>query len=386
MNIERIELRLVRMQLKAPFQTSFGTELERECIIVSVHGDGLAGWGECVAARGFADDPLRSATGAGGARLDWNLYSYETTATAWHILRDFLAPQLIGQPMSVKRMAAMGERLRGHPLTRAGIEAALWDLTAQIEGISLSKALGGARETVPVGVSIGIQPSVDALVAKVDDFLAQGYRRIKIKIQPGFDLEPVKAIRAKHPHVLLQVDANSAYTLADAPLFEAMDDYKLLLIEQPLGWDDIYEHSKLQPRLRTPICLDESIHSLGHARLAIELGATKVINIKPGRVSGFTETRRIHDLCRSAGVPVWCGGMLETGIGRAGNVAVASLPGFTLPGDISASDRYYRDDIADPPFVLNPDSTLDVPKGVGLGVTVNLDRLNAVTVQREVFE
>jgi len=378
MNVDRIELRLVRMHLKSPFQTSFGTEVERECIVVSIHGDGLTGWGECVASRGF--------TGEGSPQLDWSLYSYETTQTAWHILRDFLIPQILRHPLSVEYMVELGTRLRGHPLARAGLEAALWDLAAQIENTSLSRALGGTREKVPVGVSIGIQPSSEALVAKVDDYLSQGYRRIKIKIKPGFDLEPVTAIHAKHPDILLQVDANSAYTLADASLFEAIDEYKLLLIEQPLGWDDIYEHSKLQPRLRTPICLDESIHSAGHARLAIELGATRVINIKPGRVSGFTESRRIHDLCRSAGVPVWCGGMLETGIGRAGNVAMASLPGFTLPGDISASDRYYVEDIVDPPFTLNSDSTIDVPTGVGIGVTVNLERLDKVTIRREVFE
>jgi len=377
MNIERIELRLVRMRLKAPFQTSFGTELDRECILISAHSDGLTGWGECVAARGFKE---------GSSPLDWNLYSYETTYTAWHILRDFLIPQVLHRPLSIDNMVEVGTRLRGHPLARAALEAALWDLTSQLEGISLARALGGTRDRVAVGVSIGIQPSYDALIEKVDEFLAQGYRRIKIKIKPGYDLEAVKRVRARHPHILFQVDANSAYTLADAPLFESMDEYKLLLIEQPLGWDDIYEHSKLQPRLHTPICLDESIHALGHARLALELGAAKVINIKPARVSGFSESRRIHDVCQARGVPVWCGGMLETGIGRAGNVALASLPNFTLPGDISASDRYYAEDIIDPPFTLNPDSTIGVPTGPGLGVTVNLKRLDAVTVKREVFE
>ena len=366
------------MQLKAPFQTSFGTEHDRECVIVSVHGDGLTGWGECVASRGFA--------GEGASRLDWHLYSYETTVTAWHILRDFLIPQALHQPLSIGRIVEAGQQLRGHPLARAGLEAALWDLTTQVQGMPLARALGGTRDRVAVGVSSGIQPSFEALVEKVDEFLAQGYRRIKIKIKPGCDLEAVKRIRARHPDILLQVDANSAYTLADAPLFEALDDYKLLLIEQPLGWDDIYEHSQLQPRLRTPICLDESIHSLGHARLALELGATKVINIKAGRVSGFTESRHIHDVCRWRSVPVWCGGMLETGIGRAGNVALASLPNFTLPGDISASDRYFAEDIVDPPFTLNPDSTISVPTGAGLGVAVNLKRLDAVTLRREVFE
>jgi len=377
MNMERIELRLVRMQLRSPFQTSFGTESERECIIVSVQSNGLTGWGECAAARGF--------TGEGRAQLDWNLYSYETTQTAWHVLRDFLIPQLLKRPLSVEYMVALGARLRGHPLARAGLEAALWDLTAQVEGISLSRALGGTRDRVSVGVSIGIQPSYDALVDRIDEFLAQGYARIKIKIKPGYDLDAVKRVRAKHPNVLLQVDANSAYTLADAPLFEAMDDYKLLLIEQPLGWDDIYEHSRLQPLLKTPVCLDESIHSPGHARLAIELGATRVINIKAGRVGGLAESRRIHDLCQSRKIPVWCGGMLETGVGRAGNVALASLPNFKLPGDISASDRYYVEDIVDPPFTLNPDSTISVPTGPGLGVAVNLKRLDAVTLRHEVL-
>ncbi len=377
MNVERIELRLVRMQLKSPFQTSFGTELERECVIVSAHGAGLTGWGECAAARGFSQ---------GRSRLDWNLYSYETTYTAWHVLRDFLIPQALHQPLSVPRLAEAGRQLRGHPLARAGLEAALWDVAAQIEGVSLARALGGARDRVPVGVSIGIQPSYETLIEKIDDYLSQGYRRIKIKIKPGYDLEAVKRVRAGHPDVLLQVDANSAYTLADAPLFEAMDEHRLLLIEQPLGWDDVYEHSKLQPRLRTPICLDESIHSAGHAQLAIEIGATRIINIKPGRVSGFSEAQEIHDVCRSRAIPVWCGGMLETGIGRAGNVAIASLPNFTLPGDISASDRYYVEDIVDPPFTLNPDSTISVPTGAGLGVAVNLRRLDAVTVRREVFE
>ena len=378
MRIEQIELRLVRMQLKAPFQTSFGTEFDRECIILSVHGEGLTGWGECVAARGFAAEA--------GSRLDWNLYSYETTATAWHILKDFLIPQVLGQPLSIASMVEAGERLRGHPLARAGLEAALWDLTAQVENIPLSRALGGSREKVSVGVSIGIQPSFDALVDRVDEFLEQGYGRIKIKIKPGYDIEPVARVRAKHPGILLQVDANSAYTLADAPLFEQMDEHKLLLIEQPLGWDDIYEHSKLQPRLKTPVCLDESIHSVGHARLAIEMGATRVINIKPARVSGFSEARKVHDLCQARNVPVWCGGMLETGVGRAGNVALASLPNFKLPGDISASDRYYVEDIVDPPFTLNSDSSIDVPKGPGLGVAVNLKRLDAVTARREQFQ
>jgi O-succinylbenzoate synthase len=261
----------------------------------------------------------------------------------------------------------------------------LWDIVAQSKNVSLSKALGGNRDRVSVGVSIGIQSSADALIKKIEDYLAQGYGRIKIKIKPGYDLEIVKRVRAKFPKILLQVDANSAYRLPDVTLFEGMDDYKLLLIEQPFGWDDIYEHSKLQPLLQTPICLDESIHSLGHATMAIELGACKIINIKPARVGGFSESHRIHDLCASRKIPVWCGGMLETGIGRAGNIALASLPNFTLPGDISASNRYYAEDIAEPLFALNPDSTLSVPTAPGLGVTVNMRTLEKYTLQKEVF-
>ncbi len=366
MTIDRIELRHLQMRLTAPFETSFGVETDRHCVIVRVDADRLTGWGECPAAAGFG-------------------YSYETTTTVWHALKDFMIPQLLGQPVEIAEAVRIGQLMRGHPMARHGLESALWDIVARSQGISLSQALGGTRERVAVGVSIGIQPSADALIKKIEDYLAQGYGRIKIKIKPGYDLAVVKRVRAKFPKLLLQVDANSAYHLPDAPLFEAMDDYQLLLIEQPFGWDDIYEHSKLQPHLQTPICLDESIHSLGHAQLAIELGACRIINIKPARVGGFTESRRIHDLGMVRDVPVWCGGMLETGIGRAGNVALASLPNFTLPGDISASNRYYAEDVAEPLFTLNADSTLSVPTSPGLGVTVNVKALEKFTVQKEVF-
>jgi o-succinylbenzoate synthase len=354
------------MRLVAPFETSFGVEHDRQCVIVRVDAEGLTGWGEC---------PAESTFG----------YSYETTATAWHALKDFLVPRSLGQPVDIDAAYRLGELLRGHNMARHGLESALWDIVAQQRGISLSTALGGTRDRVAVGVSVGIQASADALMARIEDYLAQGYGRIKIKIKPGYDLEIVKRVRARFPKILLQVDANSAYRLPDAPLFRALDDYGLLLIEQPLGWDDIYEHSKLQAQLQTPICLDESIHALGHAELALELEACKVINIKPARVSGFTESRRIHDLCQARSIPVWCGGMLETGIGRAGNVALASLPNFTLPGDISASNRYYTEDIAEPLFALNPDSTLSVPTLAGLGVTVNEIALEKFTERKEVF-
>jgi len=366
MTIDHITLYLVNMRLTAPFETSFGVEQDRQCVIVRVDADGLIGWGECPASREFG-------------------YSYETTTTVWHALKDFLIPRSLGKPVDITATLELGEHLRGHNMARHGLESALWDIVAQKEGISLSKALGGTRDRVAVGVSIGIQTSADALIAKIEGYLTQGYGRIKTKIKPGYDLEIVKQVRASFPKIQLQVDANSAYHLPDAPLFEAMDEYKLLLTEQPFGWDDIYEHSKLQPLLDTPICLDESIHSLGHAAMAIDLGACKTINIKPARVSGFTESRRIHDLCQTHGLPVWCGGMLETGIGRAGNVALASLPNFALPGDISASNRYYAEDIAEPLFALNPDSTLTVPTTPGLGVAVNEQALNKFTEHTEIF-
>lgn len=252
-------------------------------------------------------------------------------------------------------------------MAKAGLEAALWDLLAKADNVSLSRMLGGTRKKIDVGVSIGIQPSVDALIRKVEGYLAEGYRRIKIKIAPGDDLQYVEALRRRFPDLLLQVDANSAYRLEDIGIFRKMDGYGLLLIEQPLGYEDIYDHSKLQRELKTPICLDESIHSLDDTRAAIELDSCRVINIKPGRVGGFTESILIHDYCASRGIPVWHGGMLESGIGRAGNVALASLPNFTLPGDISASSRYYTEDIVEPAFYVNSDGTMDVPQNPELG-------------------
>lgn len=367
MRIERIELRHVKLVLVAPFVTSMGVETDEEHIIVRVDGEGLTGWGESVA----EGTPF---------------YSYETVQTAWHILRDFLVPSLVGKTIpDVPGALALWPPVRGHMMAKAGLEAALWDLQARSQGVSLSKALGGVRERIEVGVSIGIQESPEALVKKVEGYLEEGYRRIKIKIAPGHDIALVRAVRAVFPDIPFQVDANSAYTLEDIGVFRQMDDQRLLLIEQPLGYDDIFDHAKLQRELATPICLDESIHSLADANAALELDACRVINIKPGRVSGFTESKRIHDLCLSRGVPVWHGGMLESGIGRAGNVALASLPGFTLPGDISASKRYYREDIVDPEFVVGCDGTMAVPTGPGIGVSVVSERLEKVTVRKEEF-
>jgi O-succinylbenzoate synthase len=367
MRIDRIEMRHVKLVLIAPFVTSMGVEYDEEHIIVRVDADGVTGWGESVA----EGTPF---------------YSYETVQTAWHILRDFLIPSVLGKDIaSIDDAIALGARVRGHRMAKAGLEAALWDAFAKAEGKSLSTLLGGTRKRIDVGVSIGIQPSPADLVRKVDGYLREGYRRIKIKIAPGSDLALVEAIRREHPTVPLQVDANSAYELSDIGIFRAMDPYGLLLIEQPLSCDDIYDHSKLQAELKTPICLDESIHSLADARAALELKSCRVINIKPGRVGGFTESKKIHDLCASMNIPVWHGGMLESGIGRAGNVALASLPNFTLPGDISASKRYYKEDIVDPAFEVAADGTMAVPTGPGIGVNVVMDRLDRVTVRREEF-
>jgi o-succinylbenzoate synthase len=367
MRIDRIELRHIKMDLVSPFVTSMGTEYDEEHIIVRVDSGGLTGWGESVA----EGTPF---------------YSYETVQTAWHILKDFLIPSVLGKEIKNARDAISGySNVRGHMMAKAGLEAAIWDALAKEQDISLSEMLGGKRKKIDVGVSIGIQDSSATLIKKVEGYLTEGYRRIKIKIAPGFDLLFVEALRKEFPGLLLQVDANSAYTLDDIDIFRRMDDYGLLLIEQPLGYDDIYCHSKLQRELKTPVCLDESIHSIDDTMAAIELGSCRIINIKPGRVGGFTESKLIHDYCASLNVPVWHGGMLESGIGRAGNVALASLPDFTLPGDISASKRYYREDIVEPEFLVNPDGTMDVPDKPGIGVEVNMKMLNQVTVRSESF-
>ena len=355
------------MELVSPFVTSMGTEYDEEHIIVRVDADGVTGWGESVA----EGTPF---------------YSYETVQTAWHILKDFLIPSILGKDLNnVAEAIALNAKVRGHMMAKAGLEAALWDAFAKSQNISLSKMLGGTRDKVDVGVSIGIQSSVPELIKKVEGYLAEGYKRIKIKISPGLDMQFVEALRKQFPHLLLQVDANSAYTLDDINLFKKMDEYNLSLIEQPLGYEDIFDHSKLQRELKTPICLDESIHSLDDTRAAIELDSCRIINIKPGRVGGFTESKLIHDYCASMNIPVWHGGMLESGIGRAGNVALASLPNFTLPGDISASKRYYKEDIVEPEFTVNPDGTMNVPTGPGIGVSVNMKMLEKVTVFKESF-
>jgi O-succinylbenzoate synthase len=368
MRIKQIELRQVAIPLVHPFETSFGREEVRETIIVAVRSEGLTGWGE-------------AATSAG----PW--YEYETVETCWHVLRDFLGPRIAGQriagPEDVVRLMAP---VRGHNIAKMGMEAAAWDLLGRAHGMSVSQLLGGTEAQVAVGVSIGVQSSVSALLDRIESFWAQGYSRVKIKIRPGWDVDVVRQVRGCFPGVPLMVDANSAYTLDDASRLAALDEFGLMMLEQPLAYDDLVDHAELQRRLSTPICLDESIPSLAAARAALALGSGRIINIKPGRVGGLTAARAIHDVCREQGVAVWCGGMLETGIGRAHNVALASLPGFTLPGDISASARYFHEDVVDPPFVVNGDGAIDVPEQPGIGVEVRLDRLDAVTQRRMVVE
>ncbi len=373
MKIDRVDLYQITLPLVSPFETSGWVKTHEERILVALHSDGVTGWGEWA-----GDGP-------------W--YSYETTQVAWLIIHDYLAPMLMEKSLGATTMSYTPletprdvrrrfEAVRGYPFAKHAVESAVWDLWAKQQGISLAQALGGTRDRVAVGVSVGIQKSMEALVERVGGYLNDGYRRIKIKIKPGYDVNAVEALRRAYPDILLQVDANSAYQIADAPTFQAMDPYNLLLIEQPLAHDDIADHALLQAQVKTPLCLDESIHKLGDARLAFQLGSCRIINIKPGRLGGYTESIEVHDLCAAHDAPVWCGGMLETGIGRAGNVALASLPNFKLPGDISASRRYYHQDIVEPEFVLNPDSTLSVPTGPGIGVEVQLDRVDKLLDRR----
>ena len=371
MIVEQIDLYYISQELVSPFVTSFGRQVERQCLILALHADGLTGWGECVA---------NSSPG----------YSYETSGTAWLILSQFLIPAVLGRDLDQpEQVAGWMRSVRGHPLAKAAIDQAAWDITAQRDGLSFAQKLAepypeGHKKRVEVGVSIGIQPTIDDTLAVIGKHLEQGYGRIKLKIRPGHDVEVARTARRAFPGTPIMLDANSAYRLEDAPVFQEMDDLDLLMIEQPLGYEDIYDHSQLRPLIGTPLCLDESIHSADHARYALAIGACDIINIKPARVTGWTEARAVHDLCRQHDMPVWCGGMLETGIGRAAQLALASLPGFTLPGDISATERYYAEDVARPNFALNSeDSTITVPSGPGLGVQVDMERLRTCTLRQE---
>jgi O-succinylbenzoate synthase len=364
MRIDAVAVRRLRLPLVAPFETSFGRTHAKEFLLVSAAADGTWGHAECVA----DVDPY---------------YHPETNATALHVLAEFLAPLLferdVGHPGQLLPAFA---RVRGHAMAKAALEMAVWELWARREAVPLWRLLGGRGGRIASGVSIGLQDGEAALVGRVEAELAAGYRRIKIKIKPGRDLALVRAIRARFGAVPLMVDANSAYSLADAPLLRELDAFALMMVEQPLAWDDIVDHAALQRQLRTPLCLDESLHSPAAVRHALELGACRIVNLKVGRVGGLAAMLEIETLCRARGVPLWCGGMLESGIGRLANVHLQTLPGFTLPGDTAASARYFAEDLVDPPVTVDRDGTIAVPDGPGIGHEIRWDRVERATLDR----
>jgi O-succinylbenzoate synthase len=363
MKLEKINIIHLRMPLVSHFETSFGRIHDRDSILITIHAEGLIGYGECVADR----DPG---------------YAYETSGTAWHILKDFIIPAVQGKNIEdAADFRKLVQKIKGHEMAKAGVEMAVWDLLGKKEGKSLQTLFGGGNPKVDVGVSVGLQDSFDDLLRVVADYLEAGYGRVKLKIKPGRDVGDVAVVRKAYPDLKLQVDANSAYTLETADVLLPLDAMDLLLIEQPLAQDDLWDHHRLQKKFKTPLCLDESIISLRHARQALEMDACRIVNIKAGRVGGLSEALVIHDHCQERNTPVWCGGMLETGLGRASNLALASLPNFRLPGDISATERYYHEDITNERFQLNPDSTIDVPTGIGLGVTINQDAVKKFTLR-----
>ncbi|MDT7806846.1 MAG: o-succinylbenzoate synthase [Acidobacteriota bacterium] len=366
MNISSIELREIRLRLVHFFETSFGRTIERRIMLVRIiDRDGAEGWGECTAGEG-------------------PFYSEEWIDSAWEVARSFLASMVLGREVeSASDVSALMRRVRGHRMAKASIETACWDLESKRAGVPLWLHLGGVQAEIPCGVSIGIQETPEALLEKIERELADGYQRIKIKIKPGWDRAIVERVRARFPDTRLMVDANSAYTLDDAPLLRALDEYGLMMIEQPLAYDDREDHAALQRQIKTPVCLDESIRSAEDARKAIELGACRIINVKLGRVGGHFEAARVEAVCREAGMPVWCGGMLESGIGRAHNIAMATLRGFTLPGDISASARYWSEDIIEPQVTVTPQGTIVAPKAPGIGFEIKRDLVDRLTVRSE---
>jgi len=364
--VRGVELRMVGIPLVRPFRTSFGEETRKVCMLARVVTDDAEGWGECVA----SPDPG---------------YSEEFNDGAWLVLREFLVPALFAAgDVTTLDLDGVLAGVRGNPMSKATLIDAFLDAELRASGRSLAEHLGAAAERVTCGVSVGIATTTQQLLEQVDGYLADGYRRIKLKIEPGLDVERVGAVRAAHPDIALSVDANAAYALDDIDVFRELDAFDLLMIEQPLHHDDLVEHAKLQAQIRTDICLDESIRSAADAAAAIKLRACRIVNIKQGRVGGVPEAARVHDVALDAGVPVWCGGMLETGIGRATNLALAALPGFTLPGDTSASARYFADDIT-APFAMASDGTMEVPTGPGIGVTPRPDRLEATTLRVEML-
>ena len=367
MQLHSITLRAMRMKMRAPFTTSFGTEWDRHFILIEIRDkEGRSGWGESVAMK----EPI---------------YNEETVATNWHMMKDFLIPLLwqntVAHPDQVSQLFS---HIRRNNMAKAALEGAMWDLYAKQQDIPLSKALGGQRKAIEVGISLGIQDSVEKLLDLVGKYVNEGYRRIKIKIKPGWDVAVVEAVRRQFPDIQLMADANSAYTLADSDHLARLDQYNLMMIEQPLAHDDIIDHGVLQRKLQTPICLDESIHSLADARKAVEMGSCRIINIKVGRVGGLTESKRIQEYCLCQGIGIWCGGMLEAGVGRAHNVAVTTLPGFTLPGDTAASSRYWEQDIIEPEVTVVK-GLIQVPTAPGIGYRPVRRIIDEYTLYTETF-
>ncbi len=365
MKLDKIVLREIRMPLLSFFETSFGRTTDRRMVLVEAQADGVSGWGEVTA----PENPF---------------FNEETTETAWHIASKFVAPRLLGRNLaSAAEIGGLLAPIRGHNMAKGGVEAAAWELEARMNGRPLWQQIGGTRTEIPCGVSIGIQNTVEELLERIQSALDAGYQRVKIKIKPGWDVDVVARVRQRFPSIRLMADANSAYTLADADHLKRLDEHYLMMIEQPLPYDDLLDHARLQERLETPICLDECIRNARLAEQAIAIGAARILNIKLGRVGGFAEARRIHDVAKAAGVPVWCGGMLEAGIGRAHNIALSTLDNFVLPGDVSASKRYWKRDIICPPVEVTPGGTILVSDRPGLGFDLDLDYIASLTVRKE---
>lgn len=366
MLISRIELREINLPLIHFFETSFGRTTTRRIILVRVADrDGAEGWGECTAGEG-------------------PFYSDEWAETAWPTLKEFLAPMVVGKQVEdASNVSELMKKVRGHRMAKAAIETACWDLEARRLGQPLWRHLGGVQEEIACGVSIGIQESPDALLEKIDREVSAGYQRIKIKIKPGWDIDIVRQVRERFPQIRLSGDANSAYSLNDVDLFRKLDEFNLMMLEQPLAHDDMFDHAELQKAISTPLCLDESIKTPADAEHAIALGACRIINVKLGRVGGHTEAKRVEAIAREKRIPVWCGGMLESGIGRAHNIAMSTLAGFTLPGDVSASARYWHEDVIDPPVTVTPGGTIKAPEKPGIGFEVSQARIDRLTVRSE---
>lgn len=365
MKIDSIQFREIQMQLQTPFETSFGLTTHRRVMLVEIKAEGLSGWGECTA----GEHP-------------W--YSEETVDTAWLVARQELAPMLLDADVEHGgHCHRIFKQVRGHRMAKASLENALWDLQAQREGVSLASLLGGSREMIACGVSLGIQPTLEALMAQIETVVSAGYQRIKLKCKQGWDIRVFEAVRKRWPDILLSADANACYRLRDTAHIAAFDHFNLLMLEQPLWSDDFYFHSMLQKQIETSICLDESIRNRRDALAAIEMGSCRIINIKVGRVGGFSEAIGIHNAAMERGIPVWCGGMLETGIGRSHNIALSSLPNFTLPGDVSASKRYWADDIIEPGVEVSSNGEIKVPDQPGRGYAIREDLIERLTVRRD---